>query len=355
MNPAPDVDQGGFRRLRPALLGLAIEEAAGAQAYRLVRMEPDGSQGERAVVVLAGTLEACEERLLAELRQRHGRGRFNLPLPTLGGAQLWADVQVHCGWRIQQHVYTGHHRLLDARNRRRAWGGLDACRVALEDRRIQARLEPASRHLVLLLHGLFRTRNSLAKMRRAIAAAGFDVESIGYPSTRRTIQEHAEQVEAVLERLSGYERVSFVTHSLGGIVVRSLLSRDGPWKRRLSIGRLVMLGPPNRGSVIAEVASDWLLFELSAGDSGRQLAPVELEALSEPACEFGIIAGGTGRERGRNPLLAGDNDGIVTVESTRLASARDFLLVDALHSFLMNDRRAIEATVRFLREGRFAD
>lgn len=354
MSPILDSGEPGFLRLRPALLGLAIERARDGELHRLVRVEREGPEEEPAAVELEGTLEDCESRLLALLRERYGRGRFNLPLPTLGGAQLWADLHVRRGWRIQQHVYTGHHRLLDAHNRRRAWGTLEACQLELEEQRLRGRIEPASGHLVLLLHGLFRTRHSLSKMRRAVAAAGFDVETVGYPSTRRTIQEHADQLEAVLESEPEHERVSFVTHSLGGIVVRALLARSAPWKRRLQVGRLVMLGPPNRGSVIAEVASDWLLFELAAGDTGRQLAPLELAALPQPSCECGVIAGGTGRERGKNPLLEGDNDGIVTVESTRLDSPHDFLRIDALHSFLMNDRRAIEATVRFLSTGRFA-
>ena len=54
----------------------------------------------------------------------------NLPFPTLGGKQIWADNFIYAGWRIQQNVYTDHFRLLDDRDIRRAWGDEAACREA---------------------------------------------------------------------------------------------------------------------------------------------------------------------------------------------------------------------------------
>jgi hypothetical protein len=80
----------------------------------------------------------------------------------------------------------------------------------------------------------------------------------------------------------------------------------------------------------------------------------ELEPrLGTPPFEFGILAGGKKDGRGYNPLLPGDDDGVVTVDSTRLAGARDFRIVPALHSFFMNDPKIHELTRRFLAHGHF--
>ena len=74
-----------------------------------------------------------------------------------------------------------------------------------------------------------------------------------------------------------------------------------------------------------------------------------------PACEFGILAGGRSATKGYNPLLPGDNDATVTVASTRLPGAADFILLPVIHSFLMTDQAAINATRHFLKHGRFEE
>lgn len=355
---SPAFGQGadGFVRLRPPVLGLALERAREGDLHRLVSVgEGEGEAPGESVVLLEGTLEACEARMLAELRERHGTGRWNVPLTTLGGAQYWGDEMIRCGWRIQQNALTGHHRLLDPQDTRRAWGTFEACRVVLEERRIAERIEPPSQHLVVLVHGLFRTKSSFAKLERALREAGFDVEGVNYPSTRRSIAEHAAQLTRILDRDEDHTRVSFVTHSLGGIVVRAALAQDAAWKQRIEVGRLVQMAPPNRGSIVAEALSDWIVFEWVTGKSGQDLSPGGVAAVPPPSCPFGVIAGGKGDAEGYNPLLEGDDDGTVTVDSTRLDVEHEFLLVKALHSFVMSNERAISATVRFLRSGRFEE
>ena len=53
-------------------------------------------------------------------------------------------------------------------------------------------------HLVVLLHGLGRTRRSLARMDRALTSAGFATLRLDYPSMRQPIEQHA---AAVAKRL----------------------------------------------------------------------------------------------------------------------------------------------------------
>ena len=143
--------------------------------------------------------------------------------------------------------------------------------------------------------------------------------------------------------------MSFVTHSMGGLVVRELLSRENPWQGSAELGRLVMLGPPNRGSAVAEALEDVPIYRLLTGEAGRDLTPRQLRDLPDPPCPFAIIAGGTGTRRGLNPGLPGDNDGLVLVENTRLDSPHTFLRIPVWHTLLMQDPRAMDATLRFLR------
>jgi pimeloyl-ACP methyl ester carboxylesterase len=358
MPPLPS--SPGFVRLRAPVLGFAIERNDAGGTHRLIEVVPAPEKGAGAEagagdgkVIVSGSLEDCEARLVEELIKRHGKGYLNLEIGTLGGKQFWADLEILAGWRIQENVFTGHHRLLDPSDVRRAWGPYDSCRAVLEAERVARKLRPRSDHLVVVLHGLGRSRGSFSGMTKALDAAGYEVAAVDYPSTRRELREHSLQIRGILDRAEDIRTVSFVTHSLGGIVARDLLSLEGSWKERIRMGRVVMIAPPNRGSIIAEVLKDWMPARAVMGKVLGELAPEAVASIPPPPCEFGIIAGGTGK-KGLNPLLDGDNDGVVTVESARLDGYRDFLLLDASHSFIMTKTECIEATIRFLANGRFA-
>jgi hypothetical protein len=268
-------------------------------------------------------------------------------LPTLGGRQLWADVEWRAGWRIQRHVWTGHHRLLDEHGVRRAWGSLEACRCELDER--VPHPSPAPR-LVVLVHGLGRTRKCWNAMRSALEAEGYDVLDLAYPSTRASIEEHAERLAQLLDRLQGAREVSFVTHSLGGIVVRALLARDDPWRERIAIGGIVMLAPPNQGARAAAFASRWNLLDRLLGPSLEELLPARPAALPVPSVPVLVLRGECLPGIGWNPWLAGADDGVVTAEETGLPGARIRVIAPCTHTFLPCNREAVAATVRFLAE-----
>ena len=104
-----------------------------------------------------------------------------------------------------------------------------------------------------------------------------------------------------------------------------------------------MLAPPNHQPQLATklIRGQWP--NLSPARPPKQLATgwEDLEPkLATPHFEFGILAGGKGDDRGYNPLIPGDDDAVVTVESTRLAGARDFRVLPVLHSFFMNDKQS---------------
>ncbi len=268
-------------------------------------------------------------------------------------AQLWADEVIHAGWRVQTHVLIDHCRLLDRDGRARARGRGAHCAEALDRARAEQGLQPASDHLVLLLHGLGRSPVVFAKMEPALRAAGYEAVAISYPSLTRDIQDHAAQLNRLLDGVEGASRVSFITHSLGGIVLREALAREAAWRDRLALGRIVMLAPPNQGSELAAALDDFSLFHLVAGPSAEQLVKGRRYAALPSKVEVGVIAGGTPDGEGFNPLLSANNDGVVTVEETRLAGATDVLVVPALHTFIANDPEVIAATQRFLETGRF--
>ena len=341
-----------FYPLREPLLRLVLQRRAADNCHRLVSIRGGDATP---LVLLEGTLEECEQLFLDQLQKRLPNPNVNVPTVTLGGKQFWGDLFVHAGWRIQENVFTSHCRLLDPRDIRRAWGTREQCHVAFEEIRIKRKIQPRSDHLVILLHGLLRSKDSMNKIAESLVAAGYDVANINYPSTQRSITEHAERLKEIVESLWEYEKLSFVTSSLGGIVVRKFLTLESHWRDRIQLHRIVMLAPPSRGSVVAKTLKNNILFRIITGKSGAELTPQLVEEIPSPDCSFGIIAGGTGKKSGFAPFLDGDNDGLVLVENTKLTGADDFLRIRAVHTFIMQNDNAINATISFLERGRFSE
>jgi len=309
----------------------------------------------RGVELGRGSRAACELIRLGALERRYGVPLASAALPTLGGAQVWRDETVYCGYRIQR-LFSGKasFRLLDASDRLLVRGTFEACRVALERQRLDLRLTPRGPHGVVMLHGLFRTRRSMLPLRRRLEAAGFETIPVDYPSTRGTLEEHAAQVERVLCELRGVETVSFVTHSMGGLVARCVLGRHDAgrdWRARLTLGRLLMLFPPNNGSQRADF---WRRFKWLApltGSSTRDLGTAHASLVPIPEVRLGIIAGGRGGERGRSRWIEGDNDGTVSVAEAWLPGAEEFRILDVGHTAGLKDERVLDAAIGYLSTG----
>ncbi len=281
-------------------------------------------------------------------------GLPNLETPTLGGKQLWGDTFVFAGWRIQENLVTGHSRLLDPDDVRRAWGTYDQCHNAFTAIRVDQGIAPRSRHLVLLLHGIFRSKDSFGDMPQRLWDAGYEASGLNYPSMQESIHVSADRLNLLLDRLQETDRVSFVTHSMGSIVLRAALAKPSAWRDRVALHRIVLIAPPSKGSAVANLLADFPPYQWLTGDAGQELtteATAELPGLDAP---FGIIAGGRGDGEGFNPIIAGDDDGTLAVTETDLQGSLDFLLVDSLHSFVHTDAKTIEAVLTFLANGCFS-
>lgn len=208
---------------------------------------------------------------------------------------------------------------------------------------------------VLLLHGIARRAASLRPVERELAAEGYATLNLDYPARRLALADIAETIAPqVAAFAAGVSRLHIVTHSMGGLVARVLLARHRP----ANLGRVVMLGPPNGGSEVADALHRLAPYRRFFGPAGGELVTLRgaaQERLFGPVdYPLGVIAG----RRSLYPLaslllLPGPNDGRVTVARTRLEGMADHVVLPAAHPTLMRNRRALSQTLHFLREGRF--
>lgn len=193
----------------------------------------------------------------------------------------------------------------------------------------------------------------MRKLGRALAHAGYPVVNQGYPSTRFTIQQLAEQaIPEALAKCPDGATIHFVTHSMGGILLRMFLSRH----EIPNLGRVVMLGPPNQGSEVVDKLGPWKAFRWFNGPAGQQLgtgADSVPAQLGPAKFDLGVIAGTRSINLYLSTLLPKPNDGKVSVKNTRLDGMADHIALPVVHPLMMNNPAVIHQVLHYLEWGRF--
>jgi hypothetical protein len=210
---------------------------------------------------------------------------------------------------------------------------------------------------VILLHGLARSNKSMQPMQQALQAH-YTVVNKTYPSRKNTIENLAKlAIEQSLAECKGADKIHFVTHSLGGILVRQFLTKHKITK----LGHVVMLGPPNNGSELVEYfqrsrIGAWL-FDLANGPAGGQLGtgPSSVPKKLGPVdFSLGVIAGNTSYNPLFSRVITGDDDGKVSVTSSKVSGMQDHIVMAASHTFMMRNDHVISQVKHFLQNGTFS-
>lgn len=303
--------------------------------------------------------------LLALTVYRTGRGDDTVASRDAGWVEAWrrhrealewTDEAVRHDWRLQRREGADTCRILDPRDGVVRQGTPDECRTVFLALGADGTVPPVRGRTVIVLHGLGEGRDSMRPLvdhlRSTLDAT---VLSFGYASVKADIDAHGAALARVVADLPAAERLGFVGHSLGNLVVRRWMAL-APDEDLARTERMVMLGPPNQGSDLARMAGKVWWLSATAEGAARDLLcdwPRVAPGLAVPPCPFGIVAGGKGDDAGFSGLLEGDDDAVVRVAETRLPGAEDFLLLPVHHAAMMRDPQVQRATATFLEQGRF--
>lgn len=214
-----------------------------------------------------------------------------------------------------------------------------------------------SSECVILLHGLARSAGSMEKLENILQTKGYAVVNVDYPSRKKKIEELSELAvskgmdECVRLNADG---VHFVTHSLGGILVRQYFTKHAPVK----VKRVVMLGPPNQGSEVVDYMKEIPGFEWVNGPAGMQLGTDEgsiPNQLGPVNFELGVIAGTRSINWILSMLLPGEDDGKVTLKNTHVSGMCEFIAIPTTHTLMMYSNKVIDQVVYYLDTGHFRD
>ncbi len=223
---------------------------------------------------------------------------------------------------------------------------------------LTAKLKPIDKNseAIILLHGLARTSRSMNKAAKLLAAYGYQIVNVDYPSRSAEISILAQKYIAQALRqceVKGVKKIHFLTHSMGGILLRQFLANQSIDK----LGRVVMLAPPNQGSEVVDKLGRWKLFYALNGPAGLQLGtgnnsvPNRLGAVD---FELGVIAGSKTVNLLLSRLIPGVNDGKVAVSRAQVAGMQDFIVMPISHPFIMRSEAVIAQALYFIQQGAFA-
>jgi len=208
---------------------------------------------------------------------------------------------------------------------------------------------------VYLIHGYGGLGIEMEKIQKAIKKNGFESEIFTYLSLVADVDSVGQQLFKKIQQ-EQYDTISFVTHSMGALVVRSLYNQLDSLTAFPFIHRIVMIAPPNNGSPVADFFDQFSFIKFIVGPNVNNLTTNPITGAGKypiPTCEVGLIAGSYGGDKGFNIFVKGDNDGVLIPQNTKMGIEKDIVFVKSWHVGLLFNKKVIQYVLSFLETGKF--
>ncbi|NGX62918.1 MAG: hypothetical protein KR126chlam6_00320 [Candidatus Anoxychlamydiales bacterium] len=213
-------------------------------------------------------------------------------------------------------------------------------------------LETASQKIktIVCIHGFYRTTLNMYLIERAFKKEGYQVYNWRYKSRDKMINEHGNDLVDLLNEIAQNapnEPIYFVTHSMGGLVLKSALNETNcPFEAK--IGKAALIAMPNKGSIVAKsLYSSNIAKKLFGKNAGLELMTKDFNDIGFFPKEMRVLSiAGT---LGFNPLIKEPNDGKVAISETSIDTPHQKIFVKAGHSFICYSPTVIRHLKEFLK------
>jgi predicted alpha/beta hydrolase family esterase len=211
-------------------------------------------------------------------------------------------------------------------------------------------------HKVYIIHGYANPKSIMNNIYRDVKKASFVAENYAYPGLYMELDSIGKRLyQDVLK--DGVDTVSFVTHSMGGLVVRAMLKYSGMDSNFPKIHRIVMIAPPNRGADIADFFKEAKNIKVLLGPNVEKMQTDSTSYANQLPIPFnteiGIIVGVRRNERGYNHLIPGNDDGLLAPERVYLGNEKDVAIVNYDHLGVIKRKKSRRLVIEFLQTGIF--
>jgi len=219
---------------------------------------------------------------------------------------------------------------------------------------LQFYLITSATHKVYILHGYAGSLLQMEKIYKGLKHEGYDAENYTYPSFKESIDSIGHDLYVKVKQ-ENYDTVSFVTHSMGGLIVRSMYQYLDTTSHFPFIFRFVMLAPPNKGTEMADFFSKSYISSYL----GPNVVLMKTDSnsytfkLPVPTCEVGLIVGIKGKKPWFNPFMKDDNDGTVTMKEAILGNEKEITTVKSMHILMPLKKKVVMLVNRFIKTGSF--
>lgn len=210
---------------------------------------------------------------------------------------------------------------------------------------------------VYLLHGFGGLGLEMEGVHKAIEEEGYSCENYTYMSLVKDVDLVGQLLFNKIQA-DDIDTISFVTHSMGALVVRSLYEHMDSLTCFPFIHRIVMIAPPNNGSPVADFLVQFSFINSIIGPNINNLTTNPVTGAGKypiPTCEVGLIAGTYGGDKGLNVFFTGENDGVLSPQQTKMGIEKDVVFVKSWHIGLLFNEKVMKLVVNFLENGNFTN
>ena len=203
---------------------------------------------------------------------------------------------------------------------------------------------------VICVHGFLGAPWNMFFLEKNLKKHGWSIINWKYSSRDKTIKQHGHDLALQVKKVHSInpnKKISFVAHSLGSLVLRAAVN-DPDFPKEVKATKIVLIGPPNKGTIWARKLNFFSLFRRFAKNhSGRELATKKsFDYLGEfpKTCKVLVIAGNFTL----NPWIKKENDGIVAVDETCLNTKHKHITIKRGHKSLLFSKKTFSLTLNFL-------